>query len=118
MIDPLTQYHALLRSTRASGYPNMQYMQPHPYEMAVAPMDEDYQGPFQYSRGWGMRQAPSRHLRTTRAFSPRTPYSGPQQSQQSSGRYTFLRDWRGGMNQPIAPQRQSRPTRDLSYMIP
>lgn len=70
MIDPLTQYHMLLRSTRASGYPNMQYMAPHPYEMATGAMANDYHGPFQYARGWGMR---------TTAIPPRNPYRFNQQ---------------------------------------
>lgn len=132
MLDPLTQYHTALRSTRSSGYPNMQFLAPHPYELARGVADSD-RSPFAYSIGHRMR-LPLRGVQAMRPtgpyrspvrqdpaqrFSPglRTPYI-PAQPQQSSGRYEFLDDWQGGFNRAIAPQRSSFSGRDRSYLIP
>jgi len=55
--NPLADYHAALRATRSSGYPSMQYLAPHPYEMAFASLFRHYRGdPFgQYQQGRQMR---------------------------------------------------------------
>jgi len=55
--DPLTNYHAQLRGTRASGYPMMPLQSPHPYEMAMyhamPPQQTSY--PFQQQQGYPLR---------------------------------------------------------------
>lgn len=60
--NPLQQYHTTMRMSRASGYPNIQFMVPHPYEMAMQsiarrqPYQSPYQQAFRYDRGRGMRR--------------------------------------------------------------
>lgn len=55
MFDPLSQYHILLRGTRASGYPNMQYAAPHPYEMSMAAQMRPRSYPFRHQVGQQMQ---------------------------------------------------------------
>jgi hypothetical protein len=54
--NPLTNYHSLLRMTRMAGYPNMQYYNPHPYQMAwQSGMRPVNRYPFQYNVGRQLR---------------------------------------------------------------
>lgn len=54
--DPLQMYHTMLRATRASGYPNMQFLAPHPYGMAYQAMINGPQrNQFNYQIGRNMR---------------------------------------------------------------
>lgn len=61
MFDPLTQYHAFLRTTQASGYPNVNYQMPHPYEMAYSQVGFNRRmnkAPFRLGYGRNMRVWP------------------------------------------------------------
>lgn len=49
MMDPLLTYQMQIRGQRASGYPNANYMQPHPYEMSLGGTFRQY--PFRYDVG-------------------------------------------------------------------
>ena len=42
MCDPLTSYHMFLRNTRGSGYPSGSYHSPHPYEMSMDRVMNNY----------------------------------------------------------------------------
>lgn len=55
MIDPLFQYHTMLRSGRPSGYPNMSFMAPHPYQMAYSGVFQPTPVMASYSYGRDMR---------------------------------------------------------------
>lgn len=111
MLDPLASYHMALRATRASGYPNMQFLAPHPYEMAwQAQQNQGSPTPFAYNTGRQMRMNnvfagvdPSRQgLRSPNGYiPPRT---------QNYGRIAALR------SQSYVPPQRQHPLGDRFYL--
>lgn len=73
MFDPLSQYHILLRGTRASGYPNMQYSAPHPFEMSMAAQTRPAMYPFRHQQGQQMQQAGVGYAQGIRPIHSRRP---------------------------------------------
>lgn len=112
MLDPLTEYHTALRATRSSGYPNMQYMQPHPYEMAWNAQQGD-RLPFMYGRGRALRimqTDPNRQGLNRAVIPPQRQQAGPlSQFLQGLGP-------RGGLRQGYMPPPR-RSLGDRSWMM-
>lgn len=71
MFDPLNQYHTMLRGTRSSGYPNMQYAMPHPYEMSMAAQTRPASYPFRYQQGQQMQQLGGNYVQGIRPINQR-----------------------------------------------
>lgn len=73
-MDPLLNYHYMLRAGLPSGMPNMQYFAPHPYQMSMRAPGMD-PGVYRPTRGVKVSVADMRKM-NYRGGSPFNPYSG------------------------------------------
>lgn len=69
--DPLTQYHTLLRISAQSGYPNSQYANPHPYEIAY---DQAIMRPKRYPFRYNLGRSRTTQIKASPTRSPIADY--------------------------------------------